>query len=91
MTRRCGPGDIITLTAIFMTVRCILPVSCLVTFEKTKYFGFRALKAGLQADTYLEALGIEKHKQTYSELDVDYSVEVQVRCTTAVVFAGDVG
>jgi len=63
-TRKCGPGDIITISGIFMTVR---------------YSGFRAIKAGLQSDTYLEATSIEKHKQNYNDLEVDATTERQVR------------
>jgi DNA replication licensing factor MCM7 len=33
----------------------------------------------LQADTYLEATFIEKHKQTYAELEVDAVTERKVR------------
>ena len=62
-TRRCGPGDIITISGIFMT---------------TRYSGYRAIKAGLQADTYLEATDIEKHKQSYSEFEVDAATERMV-------------
>jgi len=37
------------------------------------------MKAGLQADTYMEATGIEKHKQSYSEMEVDAQTERTVR------------
>jgi hypothetical protein len=33
-----------------------------------RYAGFRAIKAGLQADTYIEAMEITKNKQGYDEV-----------------------
>ena len=35
---------------------------------QVKYTGFRAITAGLQADTFIEAFDIEKQKQEYSAL-----------------------
>jgi hypothetical protein len=36
-----------------------------------KYTGFRAITAGLQADTFIEAFDVEKQKQEYSALLAD--------------------
>lgn len=52
-TRKCGPGDIIRLSGILMTV---------------KYNGYKAITAGLQADTYILATNIEKQKLSYEDL-----------------------
>jgi hypothetical protein len=35
---------------------------------QVRYAGFRAIKAGLQADTYIEAMEITKNKQGYEEV-----------------------
>jgi DNA replication licensing factor MCM7 len=52
-TRRCGPGDIITVTGVYMP----LP-----------FHGFAAMRTGmLTHDTYLEAFQIQKDKQNYKE------------------------
>ncbi len=53
LTRQCSPGDKITVSGLFLTVR---------------YNGYHALSAGLQADTYLEATQILKQKLGYDEL-----------------------
>jgi len=53
VTRQCGPGDIITVSGVFLTV---------------KYSGYRAITAGLQADTFLEAFRIEKQKLNFGAL-----------------------
>jgi DNA replication licensing factor MCM7 len=55
-TRQCGPGDVITVAGVFLTVR---------------FSGFRAIKAGLLADTYLEATHIEKNKLGYEQIQDD--------------------
>ncbi len=38
-----------------------------------KLGGFKAIRAGLQADTYIEAYGIDKQKLGYGELQVGNS------------------
>lgn len=53
VTRQCGPGDIITVSGVFLTV---------------KYSGYRAITAGLQADTFLEAFRIDKQKLNFGAL-----------------------
>jgi len=64
-TRQCGPGDIIIVSGIFMTV---------------KNKGFKAIRTGLSAETYLEAMQIEKQKVGYSEMrDADKATREAVR------------
>lgn len=45
-------GDIVSISGVFLPVR---------------YQGFRAMKAGLIADTYLQAQHIFRHKKSYDE------------------------
>lgn len=53
LVRGLTPGDFIDLTGVFLP---------------RPYTGFRALKAGLLTDTYLEAQHIYEHKQKYDQL-----------------------
>ena len=46
-TRKCSPGDIITVTGVYMP---------------QPFMGFQAMKTGLTHDTYLEAFLISKDK-----------------------------
>jgi DNA replication licensing factor MCM7 len=46
-TRRCSPGDIITITGVYMP---------------SPFMGFQAMRAGLTQDTYLEAFRVSKDK-----------------------------
>ncbi|CAM9990139.1 unnamed protein product, partial [Ectocarpus sp. 4 AP-2014] len=52
LTRMCSPGDIVSIAGVFLPVR---------------YSGFRAMKAGLIADTFLQAQHIFRHKKSYDE------------------------
>lgn len=45
-------GDIVSIAGVFLPVR---------------YSGFRAMKAGLIADTFLQAQHIFRHKKSYDE------------------------
>ena len=54
MTRKCTPGDIVTIDGIFLP-------------QKVAESGFRALKAGLISTTYLEAQNIVVHKKSYDD------------------------
>lgn len=45
-------GDLITVAGVFLPIR---------------YQGFRALKAGLITDTFLEAQHLFRHKKSYEE------------------------
>lgn len=47
-TRRCGPGDMVSISGVFLP---------------TPYHGFAKLRAGLLSDTYLEAMQITKEKK----------------------------
>ena len=52
-TRKCGPGDIVTVTGVYMP---------------QQFHGFQAMRAGvLTHDTYLEAFMVSKDKQNYRE------------------------
>jgi DNA replication licensing factor MCM7 len=52
-TRRCAPGDIITVTGVYMPF---------------PFTGFQAMRTGmLTHDTYLEAFAISKDKQNFKE------------------------
>eukprot|EP01038_Epipyxis_sp_PR26KG_P009258 gene9258-12473_t len=55
-TRKCGPGDLITISGVFLPVQLS---------------GYRAIMNGLSADTYIEAYSIEKEKLNYRELGMD--------------------
>ncbi|CAN0344498.1 unnamed protein product [Pylaiella littoralis] len=63
LTRTCSPGDIVSIGGIFLPVR---------------YSGFRAMKAGLIADTYLHAQHIFRHKKSYEEMEVTAAMEAEV-------------
>ncbi|KAG7124618.1 DNA replication licensing factor mcm7 like protein [Verticillium longisporum] len=54
--RKVNPGDVVDISGIFMP---------------TPYTGFKAMKAGLLTDTYLEAHYILQHKKAYSEMIID--------------------
>ena len=51
-TRKCSPGDLITITGVFLT---------------QPFQVFRAITAGLLHDTYLEAFKISRNKKSYKE------------------------
>ncbi|KAI9446171.1 MCM2/3/5 family-domain-containing protein [Lactarius indigo] len=55
LTRTMNPGDIVHLGGIFLPI---------------PYTGFRAVRAGLLTDTYLEAHYIHQLKKQYSEMEV---------------------
>ena len=54
--RKMNPGDVVDIGGIFLP---------------TPYTGFRAMRAGLLTDTYLEAQFISQHKKAYSEMTID--------------------
>src|SRR2546423_776057 len=56
LTRQINPGDVVDVAGIFLP---------------TPYTGFRAIKAGLLTDTYLEAQHIVQHKKAYQDLAID--------------------
>lgn len=53
LVRRISPGDLIDCAGIFLP---------------TPYTGFKAMKAGLLTDTYLEAQHVNQHKKAYEEM-----------------------
>ncbi|EQL01265.1 DNA replication licensing factor mcm7 [Ophiocordyceps sinensis CO18] len=56
LVRNINPGDVIDIAGIFLP---------------TPYTGFKAMKAGLLTDTYVEAHHIRQHKKAYSEMIID--------------------
>jgi DNA replication licensing factor MCM7 len=53
VTRQINPGDVVDLAGIFMP---------------TPYTGFKAIRAGLLTDTYLEVHHIRQHKKAYDDI-----------------------
>ncbi|XP_021805200.1 DNA replication licensing factor MCM7 isoform X1 [Prunus avium] len=58
-----APGDVVELSGIFLPI---------------PYTGFRAMRAGLVADTYLEAMSITHHKKRYEEYELVGDEEEQI-------------
>jgi DNA replication licensing factor MCM7 len=56
LTRQLNPGDVVDIAGIFLP---------------TPYTGFRAIRAGLLTDTYLEAQYITQHKKAYDSMAMD--------------------
>ncbi|POS85628.1 MCM-domain-containing protein, partial [Erysiphe pulchra] len=56
LVRKVSPGDVVDIAGIFLP---------------TPYTGFKAIKAGLLTDTYLEAQYVIHHKKAYEDLAVD--------------------
>ena len=56
LTRQTNPGDVIDIAGIFLP---------------TPYTGFRAIRAGLLTDTYMEAQHVTQHKQSYDDTNMD--------------------
>lgn len=54
VTRSCTPGDVVVISGVFLATRAE---------------GFKALKSGLQAETYVEAFKIERTKQNYTTIE----------------------
>ncbi|CAB4291936.1 unnamed protein product [Prunus armeniaca] len=63
LTRKVAPGDVIELSGIFLPI---------------PYTGYRAMRAGLVADTYLEAMSITHHKKRYEEYELVGDEEEQI-------------
>lgn len=55
LVRSMNPGDIVDVAGIYLP---------------SPYTGFRALKAGLLTETYLEAQSVAQHKKQYEALDI---------------------
>ncbi|KAI3990126.1 hypothetical protein MKX01_029104 [Papaver californicum] len=63
LTRKVAPGDVIELSGIFLPI---------------PYTGFRAMRAGLVADTYLEAMSVSHYKKKYEEYKLEGDEEEQI-------------
>lgn len=55
LTRRVNPGDVVNISGIFLP---------------TPYTGFRAIRAGLLQDTYLEAMHVHQLKKQYNAMEL---------------------
>ena len=53
LCRQVNPGDVVDIAGIFLPI---------------PYTGFKAIKAGLLTDTYLEAQYVHQHKQAYDDM-----------------------
>lgn len=67
-TRKCSPGDCITVSGIFLP---------------TPFTGFKAIRAGLIANTYLEAQNIDRQKKSYEELGNTLTDEMEAEIDAA--------
>ena len=67
LTRSCSAGDVVTVSGIFLPV---------------PYAGFKAIRAGLITDTYLEAQSVEKHKKSYVDF-IPYATAARVQIPRA--------
>ena len=53
LARQINPGDVVDIAGIFLP---------------TPYTGFKAIRAGLLTDTYLEAQYVDQHKKAYDDM-----------------------
>ncbi|KAK9147038.1 hypothetical protein Sjap_006941 [Stephania japonica] len=63
LTRTVAPGDVVEMSGIFLPI---------------PYTGFRAMRAGLVADTYLEAMSVTHFKKKYEDYDLGKDEEEQL-------------
>jgi DNA replication licensing factor MCM7 len=63
LVRSCNPGDIVDIAGIFLP---------------TPYTGFRGLRAGLIADTYLEAQHVRQMKKQYAQMQATPAVQARI-------------
>ncbi|KAK3694302.1 MCM2/3/5 family-domain-containing protein [Podospora appendiculata] len=56
LVRQVSPGDVVDIAGIFLP---------------TPYTGFKAMRAGLLTDTYIEAHHIRQHKKAYEDMEID--------------------
>lgn len=63
LTRKVAPGDVVELSGIFLPI---------------PYTGFRAMRAGLVADTYLEAMSVSHFKKKYEDYEFRVDEEEQI-------------
>jgi DNA replication licensing factor MCM7 len=64
ITRRCGPGDIVGIDGVFLPI---------------PFTGYRQMTAGLVADTFLEAMHIEKAKKGYQEMSISDEMRMKIQ------------
>ncbi|RXH84404.1 hypothetical protein DVH24_027303 [Malus domestica] len=79
LARKVAPGDVVKLSWIFLPI---------------PYTGFRAMRAGLVADTYLEAMSITHTKKKYEETTKArniFSFKMQIRGDLHICLMGDPG
>ncbi|KAI0378046.1 DNA replication licensing factor mcm7 [Hypomontagnella monticulosa] len=62
--RQINPGDVVDISGIFLP---------------TPYTGFKAMRAGLLTDTYLEAHHITQHKKAYNEMIIDDKLSRRIK------------
>ncbi|AJQ15494.1 Mcm7p [Saccharomyces cerevisiae YJM1389] len=72
LVRSLSPGDIVDVTGIFLPA---------------PYTGFKALKAGLLTETYLEAQFVRQHKKKFASFSLTSDVEERVM---ELITSGDV-
>nr|CAD1816896.1 unnamed protein product [Ananas comosus var. bracteatus] len=63
LTRKVSPGDVVELSGIFLPI---------------PYTGFRAMRAGLVADTYLETMSVTHFKKRYEEYELKGDEQEQI-------------
>lgn len=63
LVRSVAPGDVVDITGIFLPA---------------PYTGFKALKAGLLTETYLEAQYIHQHKKKYALVELSHEIQERV-------------
>ncbi|KAI8908195.1 MCM2/3/5 family-domain-containing protein [Powellomyces hirtus] len=63
MTRSVNPGDVVYITGVFLPI---------------PYTGFKALRAGLITDTYLEAHHVHQMKKQYSQMELTPEINAQI-------------
>ena len=63
LTRQVLPGNIVTLSGVFLPLR---------------YTGYRALTAGLTTDTYLEVMQIQQHKKSFTDMTITAQTEAAI-------------
>ena len=74
--RSCSPGDVVDIAGVFLPI---------------PYTGFKAIRAGLMTDTYLEAQNVLQHKKQYDNLDLNSEAvekinELKANITDAVMY-----
>ncbi|RKP07163.1 MCM2/3/5 family-domain-containing protein, partial [Thamnocephalis sphaerospora] len=63
LVRSCSPGDVVDVAGIFLP---------------TPYTGFRGMRAGLIADTYLEAHHVHQMKKQYTQMQATPAVQRRI-------------